>query len=542
MIGACCHTYCQSCILQALQHKKECPTCKQACTKRSLVPAPHLDALVRAFKHVLRDFGLAPSQFDPSVAVTQLHPDDKKRLEELHNEEEEEEEEENVIQLIEDHDENDTHNNNNHNGSVILLPHKEPDGLTKLPPQSWRARRHRRRRGRRSMSTDWIQVHEHVQAARTFAQHLSTAASSLLQREQAAVVSVNERALVRAAVAVQQAKQTNDTSTTSTSTTANERQADAKPHPTRIAFSTEEPQQHSQPCVVAPVQQQQHHDTTTILDVTLSQQNLEQALEQQTADHLWSQQQQQYQGVEEDDDDDDDHPNPCAMDPADNSQEFFSAREIESQELEEIQVLTNHASDAGRPQEQPQGEVQPATMSTATDPIDTCNNENSSKPTEPELETTTPNDSVPTGEKASSDRMVCSIEASSATNDELNSNVTVRKPLVPTNHADNTDSKRTIPPLSVRPPTTTTHEASIQNPPSSPMDKKPRVPRGRKSSFVPTHAAAGGKNENSPSRAIARPLNYFSVGSIVQVSSRTWPGTCALRVVVPYSCRPRWNG
>ena len=497
---------------------------------------------MRAFKHVLRDFGLAPSQFDPSVAVTQLHPDDKKRLEELHNEEEEEEEEEeNVIQLIEDHDENDTHNNNNHNGSVILLPHKEPDGLTKLPPQSWRARRHRRRRGRRSMSTDWIQVHEHVQAARTFAQHLSTAASSLLQREQAAVVSVNERALVRAAVAVQQAKQTNDTSTTSTTTTANERQADAKTHPTRIVFSTEEPQQHSQPRVVAPVQQQQQqHDTTTILDVTLSQQNLEQALEQQTADHLWSQ---QHQGVEEEEDDD--HPNPCAMDPADNSQEFFSAREMESQELEEIQVLTNHASDACRPQEQPQGEVQSATMSTPTDPIDTFNNGNSSKPTEPELEPTNQNDSVPTSEDASSDRMVCSIEAGPVTRDELNSNVTVRKPLVPTNHADDTDSQRTvktIPPWSVGPPTTTTHEASMQNPPSSPMDKKPQIPRGGKPSFVPPHAAAGGKNENSPSRAIARPLNYFSVGSIVQVSSRTWPGTCALRVVVPYSCRPRWNG
>jgi hypothetical protein len=74
----CVHAYCSSCLKEALQQgPPRCPTCLTKATKRSMQPAPELNKLTQAYKLALRHFGLAPVQFDPSYnAMTQIAPDE----------------------------------------------------------------------------------------------------------------------------------------------------------------------------------------------------------------------------------------------------------------------------------------------------------------------------------------------------------------------------------------------------------------------------------------------------------------------------------
>lgn len=72
MISVCCHVYCEAC-LQLVQTLKECPICKQKCSKRSLVDVPQLDTLVLGYKRSATAHGLLPALHDSSlVGMTQL--------------------------------------------------------------------------------------------------------------------------------------------------------------------------------------------------------------------------------------------------------------------------------------------------------------------------------------------------------------------------------------------------------------------------------------------------------------------------------------
>ena len=170
MISNCCHTFCGPCIRRGLKDKRECPSCKQACSRRSLLPAPHFDELVHAYKKMLVNFGLAPSRFDPSVAVTQIAPDS--------NDYSSDEEEEN--------------DNDNDDGSNCIIEEEIDieDEETK-PSVSLKTKKEKQ--------LDWMEVHEQVQAARTFQKYLGELNNNI-QKDQEAIVQINERALLKAAV------------------------------------------------------------------------------------------------------------------------------------------------------------------------------------------------------------------------------------------------------------------------------------------------------------------------------------------------------
>ena len=73
VILPCVHAYCRNCIVQALRVKQECPTCKHApCSKRSLVECPLLNEMAVAYKRITRAVGWSPSVYSQSVTMTQL--------------------------------------------------------------------------------------------------------------------------------------------------------------------------------------------------------------------------------------------------------------------------------------------------------------------------------------------------------------------------------------------------------------------------------------------------------------------------------------
>ena len=91
----CCHAFCKSCLAQTFNPArsgnkekkkkgssppqtafKQCPTCKNPADRRSVVPIPQLDDQVKAYKQILREFGLAPVKHTEGMAMTQLDPED----------------------------------------------------------------------------------------------------------------------------------------------------------------------------------------------------------------------------------------------------------------------------------------------------------------------------------------------------------------------------------------------------------------------------------------------------------------------------------
>ena len=80
MINGCQHAFCRECIQTALQQSRglgrvaTCPTCKTPFTRRSVMPAPTVNRLVRLYKLANRSLGLAPLVPDPTLAMTQYFP------------------------------------------------------------------------------------------------------------------------------------------------------------------------------------------------------------------------------------------------------------------------------------------------------------------------------------------------------------------------------------------------------------------------------------------------------------------------------------
>ena len=497
MIGACCHTYCRACILKALHTKQECPTCKQPCTKRSLVPAPQFDALVKAFKHMLRDFGLAPSKFDPTVSITQLMPDET----EQDSHDEDEEEEENMIEVIDSEDDDEQ-----------PKQQEEPDGLTKLPSSNVPNQQQQKQQRRRRAAMNWMHVHEHVQVARTFARHLSGAASKFVHREQAAVVSVNERALVQAAVIRQKQGR-------------HEQQQRLAKKSTRHELCHNEP--------------------------SLSQQHREQAQEQQAADSML---------LSFVDDDEEDQKFPAkesgrplpSQGTAETSQDFFSAPEslADSQECH-VETTNNNLkrSRVKAPPPRPESnslnnESIPlsATLQTMPtkvvkmaaplvsdlpglvgrrdrgDPARLAEKERPSATTHP-FPSSTSSGSAPSSTSQDS------VQAAPAVLGILRRKTMYER--VQTTAREGR-GKVCVDHIDEGPLSSARREDKENNPyPNLAQPEKSEeevANRGGQQSVHQHHL-----NDNSPSRSISKRPDYFSVGSIVEVQSRTWPGMYSKR-------------
>ena len=93
----CCHAFCKSCLAKTFNPSrsnskgkkkgsppptafKHCPTCKKPADRRSAVPIPQLDEQVKAYKQVLRVFGIVPIVHGEGIAMTQLDPEDDGEL------------------------------------------------------------------------------------------------------------------------------------------------------------------------------------------------------------------------------------------------------------------------------------------------------------------------------------------------------------------------------------------------------------------------------------------------------------------------------
>jgi hypothetical protein len=73
----CVHAYCHACLTTALRRDRspKCPECNQPITKRSCQPYPFMNDLAKVYKELLQDFGLTPSERDPTfTTLTQAAP------------------------------------------------------------------------------------------------------------------------------------------------------------------------------------------------------------------------------------------------------------------------------------------------------------------------------------------------------------------------------------------------------------------------------------------------------------------------------------
>lgn len=88
-LSTCVHAYCAKCIQQFAANQKlasgkhhqkrsspSCPLCQTPYTRRSIQPARDLPITVNAYKHAVRQFGLAPVKYTPTLAMTQLQDDE----------------------------------------------------------------------------------------------------------------------------------------------------------------------------------------------------------------------------------------------------------------------------------------------------------------------------------------------------------------------------------------------------------------------------------------------------------------------------------
>ena len=154
----CVHAYCRGCIVRSLGTKKQCPTCCQPATKRSLVGCASLSEMVVGYKQVLRSLGWTPIVYDPKIQMTQL-------------------------QSSQEGGQDDEGKGNGRKKNSNLL-----DCHYAL-----------------QVSKTWQRVIQDPKLAETMSKQLK-----VLQKERDAVVAVNETAVVKAAVRLQQQRKSTD--------------------------------------------------------------------------------------------------------------------------------------------------------------------------------------------------------------------------------------------------------------------------------------------------------------------------------------------